>query len=50
MSACNVDKFVLPSMLTFFLMWHGKSVLSRQQKGDFADVVVTFSLPQKQKS
>jgi hypothetical protein len=50
MPVCNVDKFVLPPMLTFFLMWHGKSALSRQQKGYFADVAVTLSLPQKQKS
>jgi hypothetical protein len=39
------------------LTWHGKSdchisknALSRQQKGDFADVAVTFSLPRKQKN
>jgi hypothetical protein len=44
-------------MLTFLLMWHGKSnchvsksVLPHQQKGDFADLAVTFSLSHKQKS
>jgi hypothetical protein len=57
MPPCNVDNFVLPPSVDFFadVAWKShchvsKSALPHQQKGDFADVGVTFSLPHQQTS
>jgi environmental stress-induced protein Ves len=46
---CNVDN-VLHPYADFFADVPWKISLSRQQKSDFADVTVTFSLQHKQKS
>jgi hypothetical protein len=46
----NVDKFVLPLPVDFFVDVTGKKSMSCQQSHFFADVTVTFSLPHQQKS